>query len=382
MGQGPDASERDAMTCCNACTSWKQLLVADQAYVTAQATKWKDATSVTVSFSHIAGDAFTIKSILEAWQGALNGQPPEALQELGKDPFVKLLPQEGEKEQLPLGWAKLGLVRKFKLITSMLWEIKVRRPDSLFKQYYIYMPQAKLDELMQQARRDLDQLAAAASHDEKLATRDYTVSTFNVLLAWLLQNTHAAHPRPRKRSTVLTIVNAKRRPPLGHVPGDYPAHPLWGAALAAVLPSLPARDYATLPLGHVALHIRESLKQQVTPENMRDSLRMMLKHTMRKKPSGELVYFTKSTGNYWQAATEWRSAKFGEIDFKAAKDAERREAEKVQPVAMNAYAEIPVTARNRWVIFGEAGKGVWFSGGLTDDEASSKDGFGRYIKVK
>ncbi|SJX63356.1 Acetyltransferase involved in MEL production [Sporisorium reilianum f. sp. reilianum] len=395
VGEGPDPKERDAMTCCNACTSWTQLLVTDQAYLTAQATRWSDATSVTISFSHVAGDAYTIKSILDAWQTTLGGQPIEGVRDLGKDPFIKLMPQEGVEEELPLGWCKLGIVRKIKLIGNLLWDIKVRRPEKTFRQYYVYMPQAKLDELMQQARLDLEQLAAADAatasssaasslhSDEKHPTpREYTVSTFNVLYAWLLQNVHAASHNPRTMSNALTIVNPKIRPPLGHVDGDYPAHQLWGGTFAAVVRDLSARDYATLPIGQVALHIRESLKEQVTPKNMRDNLAMLLRHTMWKKPSGELVFWTKRTSNYWFGSTEWRSAKFAEVDFSAAAATAEKERGKINPVAMSAHMEIPMTPRNRWVIFGEAGQGVWFSGGLTSKEAHHKNRFGRYIWVK
>ena len=65
IGDAPNRAEQDKMTCENACMTWKQLLKADQAFVTAQATKWADATTVTLSFSHLLGDAFTIKSIFQ-----------------------------------------------------------------------------------------------------------------------------------------------------------------------------------------------------------------------------------------------------------------------------------------------------------------------------
>ncbi|CDW96963.1 hypothetical protein, partial [Sporisorium scitamineum] len=194
------------MTCSNACTSWKQLLVEDQAYVTAQATKWSDATSVTISFSHVAGDAYTIRSILDAWQRVLEGKEVERLEDLGKDPFIKYLPKKGEKEEeLPLGWTKLGFIKKVKLISNLLWDIQVRRPEKSFKQYYVYMPQAKLDALMEQARADLEQLAAREAASTRSNDENYTISTFNLLFAWLLQNIHAPLPNPSNPSNALTI---------------------------------------------------------------------------------------------------------------------------------------------------------------------------------
>ncbi len=44
--------------------------------------------------------------------------------------------------------------------------------------------------------------------------------------------------------------------------------------------------------------------------------------------------------------------------------------------------QIGVSKRNRWVIFGEMGGGVWFSGFMTHKEATHTDGFGRYHHVQ
>lgn len=314
----------------------------------------------------------------------MKAEPVERLQGIGKDPFVKFLPQAGEKEKLPLGWTKFGLVNKAKLISNLLWDIKVRRPEKEVGQYYMFMPQVKVEQLIKEARSDLERLAAsdAASSNNRDGeqARDYTVSTFNVLFAWLLQNIHAANPKPRKTSSVITVVNAKTRPPSGHVDRDYPTHPLWGGAFGAPLLPLSSGDYVNLPLGQVALHIRESLNDQLAPDNIRDNISMLLRHSLWKKPSAELVFFTKGTSDYWAGCTEWRSVRFAHVDFGAAEEngQKAKQAKQAKPVAMATHMELPMTQRNRWVIFGDAGGGVWFSGGMTRKEVRNKKGFGRY----
>lgn len=370
IGPSPEKKRLNESTCVNACTSWKQLLVTDQAYVTAQATKWSDATSVCIAFSHTLGDAFAVKDIFAAWAKAMRGEVVEGLEGVGVDPFGKSLPQEAEKEEkLPLGWKKFGLVEKIKLISHLLWDIQVKRPEKTIKQYYVYIPQSKVDALVAEAKADVERIRSAS--DEKPA-REYTVSTFNVLFAWLLQNLHTANRNPCRHSSVLCVVNAKTRPPTGHIPSDYPQHQLWGGAFGVPLRRLRVRDYATLPLGQVALHIRESLNEQIKPDNIRSNIRMLLRETLWKKPSGEMVWFSPEPRDEWCGCTEWRSVKFGEVAFHA------EEGEVVRPVAISTHMEIPMTQRNRWALLGDAGGGVWLSGGMTEKEARWKDGFGRY----
>ncbi|KAJ1026985.1 hypothetical protein NDA16_002278 [Ustilago loliicola] len=398
VGEAPDRAEQDRMTCANACKTWKELLKADQGFVTAQATRFADATVVIIAFSHIAGDAFGIKSILQGWSEALRNEVPGALEGVGQDPYIEYLPPDGKNTRdengkevgLGKGWKKFGFVNKVRLISNLLWDIKVKRPEKSIEQFYIYVPEEKVQQLISQAKQDLEELAASDTTrsssgngdlEKQFPTpRDYNVSTFNILFAFLLQNIHAANPSPRKRSSVLTIINAKHRPPAGHSPSDYPPHQLWGGAFGAPLHPLSSGDYATLPLGQIALHIRESLRDQIDPKNIRANIVTNLKHGLSKKPSGKLIFARPN--QYWYGCTEWRSVKFNTIDFGGAAEVgtekEAGEGEGVKPVAIGTHMEIPMTQRNRWVIFGDAGQGVWFSGGMTRKEMRNANGFGRY----
>ncbi|GAC96562.1 regulatory protein [Pseudozyma hubeiensis SY62] len=366
IGSSPEKKRLNESTCTNACTSWKQLLATDQAYVTAQATKWSDATSLCIAFSHTLGDAFAVKDIFAAWAKALRGEVVAGLDGVGVDPFGRFLPHDGEKvEKLPLGWKKFGLANKIKLISHLLWDIQVKRPEKTIKQYYVYIPKSKVDALVAEAKADVKRIRSASTEEE--SAREYTVSTFNVLFAWLLQNLHAANRHPSRHSSVLCVVNAKTRPPTGHIPSDYPQHQLWGGAFGVPLRRLLVRDYATLPLGQLALHIRVSLNEQIAPDNIRSNVRMLLRETLWKKPSGEMVWFSPEPRDEWCGCTEWRSVKFGDVEI-----------DKCRPVAISTHMEIPMTQRNRWALLGDAGGGVWFSGGMTETEARWKDGFGRY----
>ncbi|SNX87151.1 probable Acetyltransferase involved in MEL production [Melanopsichium pennsylvanicum] len=390
IGLAPDRQEQDKMTCTNACKSFKELLKADQSFVTAHATLFSDATVITIAFSHTLGDAFAIKSIFSAWADTLRTQtPPAALEGLGKDPYREYLPdgrnavdQEGRELGLPLGWKKFGFVKKIRLIANLLWDIKIKRPEREFVQIYIHVPDQKVSELIAEAKADLAKPSSAKAREKE---RDLNISTFNVLFAFLLQNIHAANSKPRRKSSVLTIINAKTRPPAGHKPTDYPQHQLWGGAIAAPLDKLSSGHYATLPLGQVALHIRESLRQHIEPDNLQKMIAKELNHGLWKKPSGKLIFFA-GPNDYWFGCTEWRSVKFNEVDFggglqSAVKErglGEEKEDTRVRPVTIGTHMEIPVTQRNRWVIFGDAGGGVWLSGGLTMKEALNQKGFGQY----
>ncbi|SPO29103.1 probable Acetyltransferase involved in MEL production [Ustilago trichophora] len=395
LGDAPNRALQDQMTCQNACRTWKQLLKADQAFVTAQATSYSDSTTVTIAFSHALGDAFAIKSIFQGWQHSLNSNVPAPLEDLGKDPYLDYLPPHGKNAvdkdgrplSLPLGWKKFGFFKKLRLVSNLLWDITVKRPEKCIKQFYIYIPDEMVQQLLAEARSDLEQFYnnnVTEAGVEMQPSLPPSVSTFNVLFAWLLQNIHAANSNPKKRSTVLTIVNAKHRPPAGRDTQDYPKHQLWGGAFGLPLKPLSCKDYASLPLGQVALHIRESIQEQVDPVNIQANIVTLLKHSLWRKPSGKLIFFAEPD-DYWSGCTEWRSVKFGSIDFAAAAFAEtnkeKAEQEAIRPVAIGAHMEIPMTQRNRWAIFGDAGKGVWLSGGMTRKEARHKDGFGRYAFV-
>ena len=99
------------------------------------------------------------------------------------------------------------------------------------------------------------------------------------------------------------------------------------------------------------------------------------------------MLFFAGPRDYWYGCTEWRSVRFNAIDFRGAlepgeKETGGGEGNQVRPVAIGTHMEIPMTQRNRWVIFGHAGKGVWFSGGMTRKEVHNAKGFGRYEWVQ
>lgn len=389
VGAAPDNADSLKMTCSNATTSLKQLIGADQAYITAHATVWSDATTIALAFSHIAGDAFSVKAIFEAWRQTIESAAPAPLQGVGVDPFISYLTPHGKNSKsedtdkqgerdvgLPLGFFQYGFIDKVRLAWNLISDIKIKRPEKKFGQYYMYMPEEKVQALMAQARADVDALVSASDDSEKQAL-DTRISTFNVLLAWLLQNIHAANPKRKRMSTVMTIVNAKTRPPARHDPSDYPPHQLWGGALGVPLEPLASGDYASLPLGQLALHIRTSLTAQIDSANMQANIVTLLRHTRWAKPSGKLIFFARPN-HYLSGCTEWRSTRFGEVDFGAAASAPSS----VKPVAIGTDMEIAVSKRNRWVIFGDVGGGVWFSGFMTHKEATHRDGFGRYQHVQ
>lgn len=396
LGTGPNPKLSRELTCINATRTFDQLLEEDQSFVTAQATLFSDATIVSISLSHIIGDGFGLHRIWKAWSGILKGHMPEALQDLGKDPFIDYLAPEGPLSKNvdgsplpdPKGWYKFGFLDKVNFAARVLWELHVARPEKKIGQYYVYLPEERVQQLVQEAQSQVDaHLESSSLVSEKEAGDIKKVATvklsrLNVLFAWLIQNTQAARKNQKRLSSVLAICNTKGRPATGYRPEMDPAHPFWGGAVAFPVKPLSSAEFVSMPLGVLALHIRESLADYTDPDNMQYAITMLLNNTLwknRKKPAP--MYLFAKPNHYWSGMTDWRPVKFGATDFGGALPQEAQadvSQEVLKPDAINADLAISGTKRYRWALMGEAGKGCWFTGFMTHKDATHPRGFGRY----
>ncbi|CBQ70844.1 conserved hypothetical protein [Sporisorium reilianum SRZ2] len=403
LGTAPRPELTRELTCMNAVRTFGQLLHEDQSFLTAQATLFSDATVLTVSVSHIMGDGFALSHVWTGWGNMLKGIVPDPLQDLGKDPFIDYYAPEGPLSKNadgtplpdPRGWYKYGLTDKVQFVGRALWDLHVVRPESTVGQYYVYLPEERVQQLIRKAQNELDAhldamaplssitqdkyggAAAAASSRPKIK-----LSRLNVLFAWLIQNTQVARKNQNRRSTVLAICNTKGRPPVGYRPDMHPAHPFWGGAVAFPVQSRTSAEFVAMPLGVLALHVRESISDLSTPENMQAALVMSLNNQLWKnrKNTAALYLFAKP-GDYWSGMTDWRPIKFGETDFGGAVLTDGRmdaSEEVLKPATLNVDLNSTGSKRDRWSLMGEAGKGCWFSGFMTREEATHPKGFGRY----
>ncbi|CDR88151.1 uncharacterized protein SPSC_03737 [Sporisorium scitamineum] len=403
LGTAPNPRLSRELTCINATRTFGQLLHEDQSFTTAQATLFSDATIVTISTNHIIGDGFGLSQVWAAWAKVLKGMVPDALQDLGKDPFIDYYGPEGALSKQPdgsplpdpRGWYKYGLTDKIQFAGRALWDLHVVRPESTVGQYYVYLPEERVQQLVRKAQNDVDAHLEAISPLASSTPDKYSggggascsrpkvkLSRLNVLFAWLIQNTQVARKNQNRRSTVLAICNTKGRPPVGYRPEMHPAHPFWGGAVAFPVHPRTSAEFVAMPLGLLALHIRESISDMSTPENVQAALVMSLNNMLWKnrKNTSSLYLFAKP-GDYWSGMTDWRPIKFGETDFGGALPSEGQadtSQEVLKPVTLNVDLTTTGSKRDRWSLMGEAGKGCWFTGFMTREEATHPKGFGRF----
>ncbi|KAL4903339.1 hypothetical protein BDW74DRAFT_186031 [Aspergillus multicolor] len=380
------ASSADEKRCMafNAVHSLDQILDGDRPATTIQVTRFRDATLITISLTHLIGDLFTVKAIFKGWESTLHGNPPPPFEGLGQDPFTAyglggVLAGHDinpSRPPLPPGWQIYGPMDKARFASRLLWDTKISRPENTIAQKYIYVSEDEARRLEEEAREDLAKLQGhEAGNHLPTATRS------NVLYAWLLKNS-TTHLAPNEWSAPITIVNTRARPPTGMKPQSqstdhFPAHNWYGAAMATGLPSLKVHQLRSMSLGELALHIKTGIREASTPENTRRFLSYTLQNSLWKRPSGKLALFCPP-GHNWSGLTDWRLIQLQDIDFTPARIDEQG---KVEICAFSTHMVTAFSQRDRWVCLGEAGGGVWFVGIAADRQWDDPRGFGRYPRL-
>ncbi|KAL4887699.1 hypothetical protein BJY04DRAFT_212727 [Aspergillus karnatakaensis] len=392
VSDNADEQDQERCTAYNGIKSLQELLTSDRPIATIQVTRFSDATLISISVSHIIGDLFTIKALFKSWETALHGDIVEPFDsaELGVDPFANYGPGGlyadtiVPGEELPSGWRVYGGLDKARLISRVLWDQKVTRPEKTISQKYIYIPEEEVRGLLEDARADL----AKIYPDE---TSRPTLSRSNVIYAWILKHTHA-HLSPSKshKSTPVAIANARGRPPTGLTPRspassstttkeDFPSHDFYGAALLTALPSLPIQAIQTLPLGQLSLYVRQGLTEATSPENTRKWLSFNLANNLYKSPTGKFAFWSPPD-HYWVGLSDWRLIKLQEVDFSPAFSTDGAGGT-VSVTGFNSHMVMSGSQRNRWVCLGEAGGGVWILGITGESEWRDQRGWGRYPRL-
>lgn len=385
-----DSDEEQRCTAFNGVKSTDEMIDTARPIVTIQVTRFCDATLVTISTSHILGDLATLKSLYAGWQSTLYGTPPPPFEQLGEDPFKAYGPggELAGKEihtsnpPLPPGWRVYGLLDKARFLSRFLWDTKITRPEKTISQKYIFIADAEIDGLVEQAQRDIVELEAKRKKKGIASTHPLTVTKSNVLHAWLLKNNHT-HLGPNEWTTPVTIVNTRARPPTGLTPqhkgGDFPKNDWYGAAMATSLPPLRVGKLRAMPLGELALHIKDGIREGSSPENTRRFMAWTLHNTLWTKPTGKLALFFPPNHNL-SALTDWRLIKFQDIDFTPARlDGG---SQTVSVCGFNSHMLTANTQRDMWVCMGQAGGGVWYVGIAGENQWKNPDGFGKFPFVQ
>ncbi|KAJ5875988.1 uncharacterized protein N7529_001572 [Penicillium soppii] len=163
VADAPDPEDQQRCTTFNGVETMDTLLTSDRPVMTIQVTRFSDATLITFSFNHLMGDLFTIPDILNGWEDALNGRPTEPWEKLEVDPFAEYGPGgklaskdvESSNPALPPGWRMLGVIDKARLVSRVLWDMHYKRPEKTISQKYVFLPNAEVDRLVEEAKRDL-----------------------------------------------------------------------------------------------------------------------------------------------------------------------------------------------------------------------------------
>jgi hypothetical protein len=386
-GQGifiADAADPEDQKRCaafNAIGNIKELIESGRPALTVQVTRFKDATLITISFSHIVGDIFAIKDVLKSWESSLHGTPPTPWTNLEQDPFAPYAPggklavenADSDSAPMPPGWRIFNIVDKARFMWRALWDICYTRPEKTISTKIVFIPNAELDYLVEQATQDLVAVEERRKEEGAPSPIPLKLSRSNVLYAWIMKNSHAALD-PSEISTPVSIVNSRLRPPTGMSLKDLPPHPWWNGCYLAALPDLDVGDILAMPLGELALYVREGTVVGSTPENAQKLLSFLLHNTSFIKPTGRLALWSPPN-HVLSGLTDWRVGNLGDVDFTPAQLDETRT---VSSCGFHTHMSLAGTHRNRWACMGEAAGGTWITGNISDAEWRLPSGFGRY----
>ena len=384
VSDAPDPKDQERCTAFNAFTTSEQMLESDRPIGTIQVTRFSDATLVTCSVSHVIGDLFTVKSMFKAWETTLHGKPLTPDEGLDFDPFTVYGPGGQHADHnvmsnsvpLPPGWRVYGALDKARLVSRFLWDCHVSRPEKTISPKYIFIPDAEVKGLQEQAARDLVEVEERRKKEGIRVDGPLKLSRSNVLYAWLLKHNHT-NLSPSQVSSPITISNARVSPPAGMRAGSshFPKHEWYGSSAVVALPSMKVGDIMAMSLGELALRVREGTQEGSTPENMRRWFAHALNHTLWKKPSGQVALWCAP--DHWiSGMSDWRLIRLPDWDATPARlDGSDKP---VSSCGVNTHMVCPGTQRNRWVCLGDAAGGVWMAGNASDAEWRDPRGFGKY----
>jgi hypothetical protein len=381
LADAADPEDQKRCTAFNAVGNIDELINSDRPAVTVQVTRFNDATLITLSISHIVGDIFAVKDILKGWESSLHGAPPTPWMKLEQDPFAAYGPGgklAGEKASsdsppLPPGWRIFNLVDKARFLWRLLWDVGYTRPEKTISSKYVFIPNAELDRLVEEATQDLVAVEERRKRQGEPSPTPLKLSRSNVLYAWIMKNNHAALD-PTEISTPVAIVNSRLRPPTGMSPENLPPHHWWNGCYLAALPDIDVGDLMAMPLGELALYVREGTEAGSTPERAQQVISFFLHNTAWKKPTGRLAFWSPPN-HVWSGLTDWRIGKLGDVDFTPAR---LDETQTVTSCGFHTHMSLAGTHRNRWACMGEAAGGTWIQGNISDAEWRLPNGFGRY----
>lgn len=314
-------------------------ITTDKAQLGLHVCTFKDATFVTLTWIHLLLDAMGRSVLLKAWTAMLEGREDDVpefhgydtdpLKNLGASPStLAALGLSPKIEESVLKSKQLGGLAMAKFVYNYMWEI-VFHPREHGR--IICMPASYLSTLRARCLKDLDTLDPSLLTTNSSTGRPF-LSDGDILCAWTTRLLARANP------TLLTASAATRTMHVMNVLGMRDLLSSATDGYAALLPSskeavyianctsaiaslFTMQDFLTLPLGHIAAHLRRDLSVQATRAQVEASQRLAC-------ANGAYAQGMVGTGDMVLSAfTNWTKAKLFEADFSAAvaREAEGKE---------------------------------------------------------
>lgn len=300
---GPDVYH-DLVTRPDHITNFAGWTESDDPALTVHVVSFKNATLLTLSWSHAFFDALGQQSLLKAWTAVLKGREEDVpeFEPLGKDPVHEIAKEGDPKKHVLYKYVLTGFWFMC-FVASYVYELVIHSAEA---GRHVCCPGPWVEELRQQA------ITEAAAKDK--GETDIFLSHGDVLLAWWAKVTFAAQNlSPNQPINITNMTNCRGLFP-DHLAGVDDNTAYIGNAIISTNSFVTCGELARMSVGDLALRVRQDLQQQRTTEQASHAIAWQLEskqQTGRKPLLGAWNQLMFSWSN-------WHRARFFDMDFSAA----------------------------------------------------------------
>ncbi|KAK4031428.1 hypothetical protein C8A01DRAFT_42112 [Parachaetomium inaequale] len=231
-------------------------LYADRPQLGLRVVSFKNSTIIVLHWIHLAFDATAKRSLLDAWTLMLQGKEDEIPEPLAPDNYV--LENIGKKPTKPHALAH----RRVSMPGLVSWALRNAYPLFIRPKEHrmVCVPAAYLAKLREKALAELNAQAAAAGQKE-----EPFLSEGDVLLAWVTRLAMANISKDSERIIAVQQAYQWRRVLKDLIPANTP---FLGNCVGFLVTLMPAKDLLRKPLSFLASHIRRSIEEQGSREQI------------------------------------------------------------------------------------------------------------------
>ncbi|KAJ7683438.1 hypothetical protein B0H17DRAFT_1227528 [Mycena rosella] len=273
-------------------TSLDGFLVPNTPVIHVRVTTFQDLTFIGLTASHITLDAVGVRTLLHAWTLLLSGEPIDSIQGMEWDaqPFKVFMGSAAATTQTLGGVPEPGLVVEHSCVPKVTT-------------FIVRVPKAFLDD----SSREINQSLQLRGSGEWVGSSD-------VLLAWWFKTTYSYRTIDDETSIHIHIPTDLRGMCIFPGPSALEDHDpyIHNATSLISVPPIPANGFHTESLAELALRIRRSVTaSQEDLDGITAQLRMACAN-----PS--IPRFPNAPGSEHSLQSNWRKARFRELDFSGA----------------------------------------------------------------